>query len=88
MPFFRLWSRKRPLASLAYVMPLVAAIGCGGGKKPAADPSSTEEKSSGGGGGPHSGPAAVGHPAPDLSMQTVNGKGKESHPFTLKRVKA
>ena len=70
MPFFRV----RLLRSIGYALPLFAAIGCGGGKKPAVAPSAGEEKI--GAGDSHSGPAAVGQPAPDLSLQTVNGKGR------------
>ncbi len=48
---------------------LAAGTGCGGSKQEAKSPA-------GGGAASNSGPAEVGKPAPDLSIQTLNGKGK------------
>ena len=53
------------------LFPLVVAVACGGSKKPAEDASSASTTQ----GGSHEGPAEVGKPAPDLSIQTLNAKG-------------
>ena len=55
---------------VAVVLSLAALVGCGGGDKGA---KSAADESSGG-----SGHAEVGKPAPDLSIQTLNGKGNIS----------
>jgi thiol-disulfide isomerase/thioredoxin len=57
----------RPLPIL-YVS-VLATLACGGTKQPAEDPSSSGDHDA------RSGPAEVGHPAPDLTIQTMNGKG-------------
>jgi cytochrome c biogenesis protein CcmG, thiol:disulfide interchange protein DsbE len=56
---------------VALVLSLVALVGCGGGSEKGAKSAADES----GGGGGH---AEVGKAAPDLSIQTLNGKGKIS----------
>jgi cytochrome c biogenesis protein CcmG, thiol:disulfide interchange protein DsbE len=53
------------------LLPLAFALACGGSKKPAQDPSSAPVAAS----DAHDGPAEVGKPAPDLSIQSLNAKG-------------
>jgi cytochrome c biogenesis protein CcmG, thiol:disulfide interchange protein DsbE len=66
------WFRTR--ASAAFGLAFVLAVtGACGGSKPA--PMVPTDKA-GGEGGDGKGPAEVGKPAPDLSIQTVNGKGQ------------
>lgn len=55
---------------VAVVLSLAALVGCGGSGK---DAKSAASESGGG-----SGHAEIGKPAPDLSIQTLNGKGKIS----------
>ena len=57
------------VARLISLMPIVAAVACGGSKKPAESPASTTAAEG------NTGPAEVGKPAPDLSIQSLNGKG-------------
>jgi thiol-disulfide isomerase/thioredoxin len=58
-------------AALGLSFILAMASGCGGGGKPAAAPGA-----GGAGESNDKGPAEVGKAAPDLSIQTVNGKGQ------------
>ena len=53
------------------LLPLAFALACGGTKKPAEDPSSAAPSAD----APREGPAEVGKPAPDLSIQPLNAKG-------------
>jgi thiol-disulfide isomerase/thioredoxin len=68
-------------SSAAVVLALIVAAtsACGGSKKEAKSPGSDGSGSSDGASGNHAGPAEVGKPAPDLSVQTLNGKGKISN---------
>jgi thiol-disulfide isomerase/thioredoxin len=60
----------RAVATVVLSLSVAAVGGCGGGpKKPANSATSSDGKS---------GPAEVGKPAPELSVDTVNGKGKVS----------
>lgn len=65
------WNRFGPAALSAMVI-----VGCGGGTKGASDP--TTAAGEGGSGGSEGGRAEIGKPAPDLSIQALNGKGKIS----------
>jgi DsbE subfamily thiol:disulfide oxidoreductase len=56
------------LVRLSSLVPLIAAIACGGSSKHAESPASGTAEGK-------SGPAEVGKPAPDLSIQSLNGKG-------------
>lgn len=67
MPFS--WTRARALVGVSFVVALTSA--CGGSGKPANAPGQE-----GGEGG--SGTAQLDKPAPDLSIQTMNGKGSVS----------
>ena len=62
-------TRARTLASVSFVLALTSA--CGGGPK---KPAEAATESTGGG----SSVAEIGKPAPDLSIQTLNGKGQIS----------
>ncbi len=64
LPFIRL----RSVATLAFVVPVFAACSSADTKH-ASDPSAESGKA-------RSGPAEIGHLAPDLSMKSVNGKGR------------
>lgn len=65
------WFATRLSAAAGLSMVLVVASACGGGKPTAKDPSSAS-----GDGDNKAGPAEVGKNAPELSVQTVNGKGQ------------
>lgn len=65
------WLRERLGAAFGLSFVLAVTAACGGGKPDAKSPG-TE------GGSPQGGAAAVGKAAPDLSIQTLNGKGKIS----------
>lgn len=65
------WMRGRSVAAVGFSFFLAATAACGGGKPDAKAPTSE-------GGGDSSGPAKVDQAAPDLSIQTINGKGKIS----------
>jgi thiol-disulfide isomerase/thioredoxin len=58
-------------ATLFLSLLVAGTAGCGGTKRTAKAPASDGVDG-------HSGPAKVGGPAPDLSIQTINGKGKVS----------
>jgi thiol-disulfide isomerase/thioredoxin len=65
------WFRTRATAAVGLSFIIAVTAGCGGSSKPATTP--------GAGGSAESndkGPAEVGKAAPDLSIQTVNGKGQ------------
>jgi len=64
-------SFARLSAAVGFTFVLAATTACGGGK-PEPKTASTESGSS------HDGPATVGQGAPDLTIQTINGKGKIS----------
>ena len=61
--------RASAVLGMTFVLSVTGA--CGGDKKPAASPSSGSGDSDG-----SKGPAEVGKSAPDLKIQTVNGKGE------------
>jgi thiol-disulfide isomerase/thioredoxin len=63
--------RERFGAAVGFSFILAVTAACGGGKPDAKSPGSE-------GGSPQGGTASVGNPAPDLSIQTINGKGKIS----------
>jgi cytochrome c biogenesis protein CcmG, thiol:disulfide interchange protein DsbE len=63
------WFRDRARAAFGLSFVLAVTAACGGGSPEAKTPASE-------GGDAASGPATVGQPAPDLSIQTINGKGK------------
>lgn len=65
------WIRERFGAAVGFSFVLAVTAACGGGKPDAKTPGSE-------GGSPQGGAASVGHAAPDLSIQTINGKGKVS----------
>ncbi|MBX3187510.1 MAG: TlpA family protein disulfide reductase [Labilithrix sp.] len=67
-------TRSNAALALAFIVSVTAA--CGGSKQEAKAPSGGE---GGEGGDSHSGPAEVGKPAPDLSVESLNGKGKISN---------
>src|ERR1700733_8484712 len=56
------------LAALSFLLPLLPAVACGGAAKHAESPASGDQAA-------HTGPAEVEKPAPDLSIQPLNGKG-------------
>ena len=66
------WFATRLSAAAGLSMVLVVASACGGGKPSAKDPSSAGSSD----GDNKAGPAEVGKNAPELSVQTVNGKGQ------------
>jgi cytochrome c biogenesis protein CcmG, thiol:disulfide interchange protein DsbE len=61
------WFRTRASAVVGFSFVLAATSACGGSKKPPMTPSTD--------GDGKSGPAEVGKAAPDLKIETVNGKG-------------
>jgi cytochrome c biogenesis protein CcmG/thiol:disulfide interchange protein DsbE len=66
------WFRTRLGAAAGLALVCVVASACGGGKPAAKDPSSAGSSD----GDNKAGPAEVGKAAPELSIQTVNGKGQ------------
>jgi thiol-disulfide isomerase/thioredoxin len=62
--------KTRVIFGVSFVL---LAGACGGSKSDAKSPSSSSGSSDS-----HSGPAEIGKPAPDLSIQTLNGKGSVS----------
>jgi peroxiredoxin len=62
------WIGSRAGAAIVVSLILAATSACGGGKPDVKSPGAEGASS-------NAGPAEVGKPAPDLSMQTVNGKG-------------